>query len=109
MSGTIRSSLLEALTASGRLNPSDYRLQFLVTDFRLRSNAQVIWSGVLAGKDYLAGTVLITKDNALIRQFEVTSTGSDSAWSALVLGRTSSDGRAEMLANMIAKQLVSQL
>jgi hypothetical protein len=109
MSGTIRAALLKELRTAGRLSASPYQLQFAVTDFRLRSNAQVLWVGVMAGKDYLTGTVSILQGGKVVRQFEVTATGSDSAWSALALGRTGNDTRADMLANMIAKQLVAQL
>jgi hypothetical protein len=109
MSGAIREALLNELRRKGKLDPSGATIKFAATDFRLRSGVAVAWIGVMAGDDYLSGTIIVKRGDAVLKSFEASAKSSDSAWSATATGHLSSNSRADLFCRMIAKKIVTQL
>ena len=109
MSGAIRSALVKELKKRGKLNNRDVTLEFKVTDFRLRTGSQVFWFGVMAGSDYLAGTVTVSDETGVLKTFDASAKGLESLWSGLALFRLTAGRRADVFCKMIAKKVVKQL
>lgn len=109
MSGAIRAALVKELRKGDKLADSGAVIEFCVTDFQLRTGTEVFWIGAIAGSDYLAGTVAIKNGETVIKTFEASAKGSESAWSGMVLGRVSANSRADLFCRMIAKRIVQQL
>ncbi len=109
MSGAIRSALIEELKDYKKLGPSELTIEFTVTGFYLRSFAQIFWFGVMAGSDSLVGNIAVKKGDTVLKTFDVSAKGSDSAWSGTVLLRLSAGGRADTLCSMIAEKIAREL
>jgi hypothetical protein len=109
MSGAIRAALLDELRRQKKLADDGATIDISVTDFHLRTGTEVFWIGVMAGSDYLAATVTVKRGDAVLKTFEASAKGSESAWSGLVLGRVSSNSRADLFCRMISKRVMSQL
>jgi hypothetical protein len=109
ISGTIRTALLSELSRKGKTASQGVTVEFAVTDFRLRSGAAVFWVGVMAGGDRLAGTVTVRRGATVLKSFEASAKGLESAWSGMALGRISAGSRADVFCRMIAKNIADQL
>jgi len=73
-----------------------------------RSSA-VFWVGVKAGGDRLAGTVIVKKGATVVKAFEASAKGNESAWSGMALGRVSAGSRADVFCRMVARDIAQQL
>lgn len=109
MSGSIRTALLAELRGKGKTAPQGATVEFAVTDFRLRSGSAVFWAGVMAGGDRLAGIVTVRNGTTVLKTFEVSTKGNESAWSGMALGRVSAGSRADVFCRMIAREIANQL
>ncbi len=109
ISGSIRSALLAELRRKGKTAAQGATVEFTVTDFRLRSGSAVFWSGIIAGGDRLAGTVTVKNGATVLKTFEASAKGSESAWSGMALGRVSAGSRADLFCRMIARDIANQL
>lgn len=109
MSGAIRSALVKELRKRDKLGEGGITLEFEVTDFRLRTGSQVFWFGVMAGSDYLAGTVTVSDETGVLKTFDASAKGLESLWSGLALFRLTAGRRADVFCKMIAKKVVKQL
>lgn len=109
MSGTIRHALMMELKRKKKLDPTAAVLEFTVTDCRLRTGSQVFWWGVAAGGDHVAGTVTIRLGDQILKTFDASAKGIDSAWSGMALWRLSAGRRADRFARMIARDVVDQI
>ncbi|MEI6126712.1 MAG: hypothetical protein WCQ99_09200 [Pseudomonadota bacterium] len=108
-SGALRAALIDELRHAGKFAPSETILEFTVTDFYLRSFAQIFWLGYMAGSDSLVGNVTVKKGSTIVKTFDASAKGSDSAWSAMVLFRLSAGGRDDSLCRLIAKKTARDL
>jgi hypothetical protein len=109
MSGAIRSALLEELRRRGKIATEGATVEFTVTDFRLRSGSAVFWVGGMAGSDRLAGTVTVKNGATILKTFDVSAKGNESAWSGMALGRVSAGSRADVFCHLIARDIADQL
>jgi len=109
MSGAIRSALVKELRKREKIGERGLTLEFEVTDFRLRTGSQVFWLGVMAGSDYLAGTVTVSDQSGVLKTFDASAKGLESLWSGLALFRITAGRRADVFCKMIAKKVVKQL
>ncbi len=109
MSGTIRSALMEELRDKGKIAATGVTVEFLVTDFRLRSGSQVFWLGVMAGSDHLAGTVTVKNGTTVLKTFDASAKGNESLWSGLVTARITTGSRANVFSEKIARKIADQL
>ena len=109
ISGSIRTALLAELSRKGKTAAKGATLEFTVTDFRLRSGSAVFWVGVMAGGDRLAGTVTVKNGATILKTFEASAKGNESAWSGMALGRISAGSRADLFCRMIARDIAKQL
>ena len=80
-----------------------------MTDFRLRSGSAVFWVGVAAGGDHISGTATLRDGDTVLKTFDASAKGIDSAWSAMALWRVSAGRRADHFAKLIARKIVKQL
>lgn len=109
MSGAIRSALLAEIRTRGKIASEGAVVEFTVSDFRLRSGSAVFWVGVMAGGDRLAGSVALKRGTSIVKTFDVSAKGNESAWSGMALGRISAGSRADVFCRMIAKNIADQL
>ena len=109
ISGSIRTALLDELRRKGKVAAQGATVEFTVTDFRLRSGSAVFWVGVMAGGDRLAGTVTVKNGATILKTFEASAKGNESAWSGMALGRVSAGSRADVFCRMIAEDIANQL
>ena len=109
MSGTIRHALITELRREGKMDTTGATLEFTVTGFRLRSGSTVFWVGVMAGGDHVSGRVTVRRGDAVLKTFDVSAKGIDSAWSGMFRWRLSAGRRADRFARMIAEEIVKQL
>ena len=109
ISGSIRTALLAELRRRGKTAAQGATVEFTVTDFRLRSGSAVFWVGVMAGGDRLAGTVTVKNGATVLKTFEASAKGNESAWSGMALGRVSAGSRADLFCRMIAHDIANQL
>jgi hypothetical protein len=109
MSGAIRQALLDELRSKGKFSESGAIIEFSVTDFRLRSGVDTFWFGVMAGSDYLAGTVTVKNGETVLKTFDASAKGSESAWSGMATGRVKASSRADLFCRLIARKIVAQL
>lgn len=109
ISWTFRAVLLSELSRKGKTASQGATVEFAVTDFRLCSGAAVFWVGVMTGGDRLAGTVTVRRGATVLKSFEASAKGLESAWSGMALGRISAGSRADVFCRMIAKNIAGQL
>ncbi len=109
VSGALRTALLEELRRKGKTGQQGATLEFTVTDFRLRSGSAVFWVGVMAGTDRLAGTVTVRQGSTVVKTFEASAKGNESAWSGMALGRVGAGSRVDVFCRMIARDIAEQL
>lgn len=109
ISGSIRTALLTELRTRGKIAARGATVEFTVTDFRLRSGSAVFWIGVMAGGDRLAGTVTVKNGATVLKTFEASAKGNESAWSGMATGRVTSGSRADLFCRMIARDIADQL
>ena len=109
MSGTIRHALIKELRRKKRLGPGGTTLEFVVTDFRLRTGSAVFWTGIMAGGDHVAGIVTLREGGTQAKTFDVSAKGIDSMYSGIFMLRLTSGSRADHFAKMLAAEIVDQL
>ncbi len=109
MSGAIRSALLAELRHKEKIAAEGATVEITVTDFRLRSGSAVFWVGVMAGDDRFAGTVTVKNGATILKTFDASAKGNESAWSGMALGRVSAGSRADVFCRMIARDIANQL
>jgi hypothetical protein len=109
MAGEIRQAILDELKRRGKHASDGATIEFTVTDCRLRSGVAVFWVGVMAGDDYLTGTAVVKRGDTILKSFEASAKGSESAWSGMATGRISERRRAALFCRMIAERIVSEL
>jgi hypothetical protein len=100
---------MEELRDKGKIAATGVTVEFLVTDFRLRSGSQVFWLGVMAGSDHLAGTVTVKNGTTVLKTFDASAKGNESLWSGLVTARITTGSRANVFSEKIARKIADQL
>jgi hypothetical protein len=109
VSGAIRQALIDELQQCGKLSNSGVTIEMDVTAFRLRSGTEVFWLGVMAGSDYLAGSITVKDGDRIIKTFAASAKGTESAWSGMATGRLTGNSRVDLFCRSIAKKITSQL
>ncbi len=107
--GTIRAVLSCELSPKGKTDSQGPTMEFAVTDFRLRFGAAVFWVGGMAGRVRLVGTVTVRRGATVLKSFEASAKGLESAWSGMALDRISAGSRADVFCRKFAKNFAGQL
>ena len=105
-SDEFKNTIKNAFEGSGLINPtSEYSINILLTDIRIRSVFNAVMFGFMAGDDHLVGTVTITdKNKKALNSFEVSASY---ALGGLAGGQDSM--RMNWLYQKFAEQTVAEL